>query len=88
MDEEVGKLWKDLGEGKEYDQMLYEKRVFVIHKIKTMWKMEPFRLKATMFNRVAEQNLTDVLSSTIERGKEKISSDWENIKNLKKGTES
>ena len=67
MDEEV-KIWKNLGEGKEYDQMLYEKGVLVIHKIKAMQKMEPFGLKATKFNGVAEQHLTDVLSSTAERG--------------------
>lgn len=41
--------------------------------------MEPVGLKATLFNRVAEQNLTDVLSSTTERGLEKISIDWEYI---------
>lgn len=45
-----------------------KKRVLVIHKIKAMQKMEPFGLKATKFNGVAEQNLTDVLSSTAERG--------------------
>lgn len=67
MDEEV-KIWKNLGEEKEYDQMLYEKGGLVIHKIKAMQKMEPFQLKATIVNGVAEGNLTDVLSSTIERG--------------------
>lgn len=33
--------------------------------------MERLGLKATLFNRVAEQNLTEVLSSTTEREREK-----------------
>lgn len=55
MEEEVGKIWKDFGEGKECDQMLYEKRVLVIHKLKQCEKMETFGLqKSEKRSRVLE----------------------------------
>lgn len=42
IDEDVGKIWKDLGEGKEYDQTLYKKGGLVILKIKGMRKNGTF----------------------------------------------